>query len=395
MEVGLMPLATGYSRRNTILGALAAFLPFQRLMAQDAAPIVSKVTLAQGRLWVGVEIEGQGPFPFMIDTGAHLSLIEDATARRLKLDAVGRTRVNGAGGTETLPVYATGNLVIGGGIREKDAVFAAMTRRVSPEAIGTLSAGIMTQVDSDMDFAAGEWRLYPQGRGERTGFAAVPSSITHVGSPEGSAYIFAKGVLNGQWFDFLLDTGAPLSLYLGSSATKRSGLWDDNRPYAPMRRSGIGGTAGRLSRLVRADRFQVGDMLFEHPLVNVNDPDLNDDKKLREGIIGLPFLQRMTLSTDVKAGKLWVQGNGLPAVPERYGLSGLWLDEKRGATVVADVGTGSPAAKAGVQVGDVLANVPLAQAIRMIGQRPGTQIALTFARAGAAMEKRFVLTPYL
>jgi len=386
------------SRRDALSGgaAFSILMTVPSILHAQSAPIICPIVTARGRLWIGVEIDGQGPFPFIIDTGAHLSLIEEATAKRLRLPTAGYTRVNGVGGQETLRLYATHDVVIGGSIRDKDTVFAAMQRRVSPDAIGTLSAGIMTQLDSDMDFAAGEWRLYPDGRPGREGFTRVDSDITHVGSPEGSAYIFAHAAVNGQMVDFLLDTGAPQAIYLGPGATQRSGLWDDARPYVPMRRNGIGGAAERLSRLVRAESFQIGDVRFDRPLILLADPGQGDAKRLREGVIGLPVLEQLVLSTDVRARKLWVKGTGGTPPPERYGLSGLWLDTVRGKTIVSAVGTGSPARAAGVSVGDEIVGLPLAQAIRTLAQAPGTDISFTLRHADGRTETvGFRLAAYL
>lgn len=52
-------------------------------------------------LFVEVEIEGQGPFRFGVDTAASQSVIELSLAKRLGLEAVGRRRIGGATGGST------------------------------------------------------------------------------------------------------------------------------------------------------------------------------------------------------------------------------------------------------------------------------------------------------
>jgi len=247
----------------------------------------------------------------------------------------------------------------------------------------------MTQLDSDLDLPAGEWRLYPDGRPSHEGFTQVDSDITHVGSPEGSAYIFAKIAVNDVPTDLIVDTGAPGQLYLGSSATKRleplfTNLASRDRREGP-----------RLSRVVRADTVQVGDVLFQRPLVPLDDPDHATSSRLREGIIGLALLEHMILSTDVRARKLWVRRGNDTKPYEDYNISGLWLSEEKGRVIVADVGQGSPAKAAGVHIGDEVKGLEFRNAIRHINQPIGSLVQLMLERDGNPMEIKFHRTPYL
>ncbi len=73
------------SRRE--LAALAV-LPFMSsgLRAQDAVPAAN---VPGGHLTIPVEINGMGPFHFVVDTGADISVLADTTARALKLPPAG------------------------------------------------------------------------------------------------------------------------------------------------------------------------------------------------------------------------------------------------------------------------------------------------------------------
>jgi len=66
--------------------AAAAFLPLSAGRAASAV-IVNKIALAEGRVWVAVKIGSAGPFLFVIDTGAHLSLLRRSVAKQLGLTA--------------------------------------------------------------------------------------------------------------------------------------------------------------------------------------------------------------------------------------------------------------------------------------------------------------------
>ena len=114
-----------------------------------------------------------------------------------------------------------------------------------------------------------------------------------------------------------------------------------------------------------------------------------------DGIIGLALLQQMTLSTDVRGRRLWVQRNGRAAPPERYRMTGLWVDDHGGQVVVAEVSPASPAAEAGVRVGDVIEGVSLDGFLRAAGGPPGTRVPIRLRRGGETIATTLVLRAYL
>lgn len=260
------------------------------------------------------------------------------------------------------------------------------------DAVGSLAAGILTTYDTDLDFDAGEVRVYPNGRGPRDGFTRIPSKIEHRGPNGGSAYIFADAVLDGQTFRFVVDTGAPRGLTLFADAAKRTRLWDDARPFAPLHVGGLGGS-GPLGRVVRADRLDFAGLRVERPLVMLAGPKTG--YALEDGIIGLALLRQLNLSIDTRAHALWVQPSRQPAAPIGYGLSGLWIVEQRGATVVEAVGTASPAAQAGIRAGDTIVGDSFAATIAKLSGAAGTRIALGVARDGVRRDVAFELQRFL
>jgi hypothetical protein len=386
-------------RRREVLGALVASGVMIRGFPAAAAPggrvIVSKLALVAGRVVMGLTIDGAGPFLFMIDTGGHLSLIDEALAHALKLPPQGMTNALGVGGAATLPVFLARNVVFGGGAVQSYVAFAGMDRGFTGAVRGTLAAGMMTAVESDLDFEKGEWRAYPDGRPERVGFIRLADAIVGGDRPQsGSPRLYGEAEVDGRRFRFLLDTGAPGGVSLGMAAARRLGLWDDARPYAPQQTRGIGGVGG-IGRLVRVRSLSFGGRTIERPLVLLrarSDRPGDDD----DGILGLEVLRHFNLSTEPRTRSFWVKPYGEFAPEERYGMSGLWIDAARDGARVAAVGTGSPAAAAGVTVGDRLVGEPFADLVRKISGRPGTTVTMNVVRNGAAPRSiTFTLTPYL
>jgi len=378
--------------RRSVLGsgmmlAAAGLLP-GRALADDGV-IVNDIALEDGRVWIAASIEGKGPYHFLIDTGATQSFIEDGFARSLRLEAVRGHPMRGVGGhVADYNWYRAKQVVVGNGTGLPDALFAGIGKRLNNDAVGAFGAGLFTGYDSDLDFAHGQWRVYQHGRPNFDGLVKLPSRLN---PSNGAARIEVDATIDGFACDWLVDTGAP-GLSLTGRAAAKSGLWDSGKPYAPSMAYGLGDGAGTRSRIMRADRFKVGPFVFEKMLVTLNQPgSLSGDQA---GIMGLEALQLLDLTTDVSHATLWARPNGRPTPRRSYPLSGLWIDDVKGRVTVSDVGIGSPAAAAGVHVGDVLAGGDLRTLIRTINGPAGKQVALRIDRGGAQQDVRYTLTDY-
>ena len=388
------------SRRGLLTGLTAsALLPGAALRAQgQGRAITTPIALEEGRVWIAATIGGRGPLQFIVDTGATVSLIQERLARELDMRERGRVRLVGIGGAQNFLIYVGRDVAFSSGLIQRSVVFGAMPPNLllGREAAGVLAAGLFTASDSDLDFGRGEWRLYPDGRGAREGYRELPSSIQHVpGNEQGSPYVVVDAVLDGNSFRFLLDTGMPGQLLLWPAAARRSGLWNDAAPFAPERGRGIGGQGAR-GRLVRAGSLRIGDFAFERPLIFLNDPSSYQRASFVDGIIGLNFLELLNLSTDVRRGKLWAQPSGRTERPRRYGLSGIWVEERHGALAIVDLSPRSPAAEAGLQEGDEILDLTLAQFVQRVGGgRAGQSIELRYRRGDETRTARLTLREFL
>lgn len=357
--------------RRTLLAALTAsgLLPTAALRAATARPpVIIPIALEEGRVLVACGVAGQGPFFFAMDTGGVVSLIRDDLAQRLRLAKKTSANLGIGGKGRSYPIYAGRDFIIGGGLRDEDVALAG-TERVSfgQDVSGSLAAGTMTAFDSELDFGKGEWRIYRDGIKDRAGYARIESEIRHHNLANGSAYIFADAALDGKTYRFIVDTGAPLAARLYAPATRKSGLWDDTKPWAPMPSRG-----DHPTRLVRAGSLKIGDTVFDRPLIAI-EQGAAGRFEIADGLIGLTVLRRLNLSTDVKAGILWVQPNKVPSPPERYPMSGIWVDRAGTDVVVGRVGRGSPGEQAGIRPGD-----------RIVGQQFGPLIARLSGAANLA-----------
>jgi hypothetical protein len=384
--------------RRALIKALAgsALLPGAALRAQQRV-ITNSIAIEDNRLWVVARIGDSRPLQFIVDTGAVVSLIQPGIARALGLRERGSVRLAGIGGVEDVLIYEARDVAFSSGALQHNVVFGAVPPPLGldPNTAGLFAAGLFTESDSDLDFGRGEWRIYPDGRGAREGYRELPSSIQHIAhNASGSAYVFVDAVLDGNSYRFLLDTGMPGQLMLWPGGARRSGLWNDAGPFAPDRGRGIGGEGAR-GRLVRAGSLRIGDFAFERPLVFLTSPSSLESAHFADGIIGLGFLELLNLSTDVRRHRLWAQPSGRPQRPQRYRLSGIWVDERHGVLAVTELSPHSPGADAGLQRGDEILDLSLVEFVRRANGRPGDSFELRYRRGGETHATRLTLREFL
>jgi predicted aspartyl protease len=344
------------------------------------------VSLSSRRILVSCMIEGKGPFALGIDTGGVTSVIQDELATRLGLRKRGVTPLGLAGRYDRYQMYEAREIVFGNSFRQESALFAGVEdARFGRDVVGMLAAGCLTTMDSELDFSAMQWRLYPDGGPQRSGWIAHEDAIRtqKIGSP----HLFGDVRLGAEKLRCLLDTGAPGSPLFFSKVARRAGIDVDAQNWSPAT------TNGREARNYRsAQPLLIGGLTIERPVVRITDEVANF---IEDGIIGLPTLQRLNLATEVKAGRLWTRPSGLPPEPESYNMSGLWIDRKGETLVAGRVGKGSPAERAGIAVGDRVDGMPFGQMIARLNGPAGPQVGLSVSRGGASRAVTLVLEDYL
>src|SRR5262249_44584392 len=93
----------------------------------SAGSVSVPMHLETGRLIVHVRINGRGPFPFILDTGAHGSVFDLDFARELKLSLGDSARVASPGGRGLVARMVTVDRLEIGGLTVHDASGAAIT----------------------------------------------------------------------------------------------------------------------------------------------------------------------------------------------------------------------------------------------------------------------------
>ncbi len=373
--------------RRALLAMLAlAGLAPGRVLARQTA-IEAPIRLENSRVLMDVTLNGSGPYPFALDTGAEVSGLRLELARQLGLRELRQVRLGGS----RFPYYAVDELVLGGVVRQNDAgLFGLDSDRLGAE--GLLAAGLVTSMDSEVLFEAGVWRIHPSGGPDRTGFTPLDGAIQPPANPVLSSRLFANVDINGRRERVVLDTGGPRPMTLSRERAEAHGLWNDTTPFAPVVQSNILGRSTEPSRLVRAPRLTIGQHTYENTLISLN----AGENIGGETILGLPVVRTLDLSIARADNTIWVRRNGLTVNEPTYGLSGLWLDEVAGGVQVSVVGTGSPAAAAGVRPGDqVRGMADFRAALDHVRGSAGDRVTLDLLRGRETFQAAFTLAAYL
>lgn len=383
------------ARRSFLAATLAApgLLAARSAFAQQPGYYAAPIALEGNRVWLGVSVEGLPAVPFILDTGAGESKISDEWATEQKLRERGASVIRGMGGVERTSVLRVEDVVIGNVFRIPFMEFHG-TRSIDDNRFrGLISVGLMTSMDSDIDFAKSEWRIYPDGRKDRSGLHQIPDGFL----PRGHIYFLSTPVQLGDFSGrFALDTGAPRNIMFDGKASKKLGWWDSDRPYAPQSAHGFG--KGSLpTRIYRADKVRLHKFAFPSALVTLAQPGpANGNFDDIDGFVGIHMIRHFHLSTDTKGKQLWMAPNGLTLPPvERYPFSGLWFDRKGDRIFVADVGNGSPAKLAGLQIGDEIFGWNWGELLGASNGPAGRDMAIDYERSGKRARAEFKLQPYL
>ena len=297
------------------------------------------------------------PANIVLDTGAEVSIIDQAFAEQIGLQSAGEVSVHGLAGTDQ--VYFARNLEFEiGNLRircPRVAVvdfspFASISSRV-PSALLGAEVFVETVVDIDypnqrMAFRSAEDFQY-DGPGETLATKALDQH-RHALSASVEGHPLA-------WY--LIDTGGDFTVSIYPKLADRQKLLKDRRPTSAWISMGIGGLIQETTASL--ERFSVGGLqLSDVPVSFLEDSDGRLAAADHDGIVGSAVLKRFRILFDLGHDRLHLEADrnalereftrnqvGLAALPQEASLRVLF------------VAPGSPAQDAGWREGMLLTQV--------------------------------------
>jgi hypothetical protein len=387
------------TRRATLLGGLSAGLAGPALASMpipENGIIVVPIRMTSERLWTFMELSPGDQYFAVFDSGSLTNMIATEMALRLKLDFQSGLKIAGLGGTEQGRWVPLENPIVGGAF-QPDKWWFLTTKTLDKQHFKLIiGAQILTYFNSEFDMTRAEWRIYHKAPMNFDGYTKIPNSYVPVQqsyTPEFQLNCSVGG-FSGK---FHFDTGSPTNFVLDGAASAKLKLWDSDQPYAPWRIGGFG--PNRInSRLYRVKNANINGLELEQPLVMLSQPNRSTSIiDGFDGLVGLKAIRHFNVLFDAKGRSLWLKANGLKFEDQdgRYPMSGLWLDNQNDMIVVEEVGIGSPAAVAGVAVGDKVVGTDWRTIMTRLNGDAGETVAMQIERGGKTMSIEFTLQPYL
>lgn len=170
-----------------------------------------------GRVLAPVRVNGQGPFRFILDTGANRSVLSPKVAAALKLEPASEKpiSVHGVTGSAILPAVVVDTLQAGDLILVRNRRMPVLSESVLADADGILGIEGLAGARIEIDFQDDRVTIAKsKGEPAAAGMVTIPVMLRHGGLLMARAHVGRQRVMA------VIDTGAERSL--GNLALRRS-----------------------------------------------------------------------------------------------------------------------------------------------------------------------------
>jgi len=332
-------------------------------------PITVPFEYANRHLVVQASVSGSQPLPFVLDTGAGSAIIKLERARALGLELYGTVGVGGAGSGRA----STGSQVRGaswtmpGVPRFSQPVtfalpLAGLASGLGRDADGIIGSEFIKQFVVEIDYEASHLRLHDKGSFRYAGPGeSVPLQFNSDGHPTIEAIVTPLGgaPIAGR---FLFDTGSGGAVVLHTPLVTRHRLLDDSATNQTIRLIGAQGAGGSIAgRIGRLAEIRIGAFRIAKPITMFSQDQAGSFANADlAGNIGNQIASRFRIFLDYGRRRMILESSPTFAEPFDRAFSGLAF-RAEGADYrtfrIRDVLERSPASEAGLQPGDVIAEV--------------------------------------
>lgn len=350
------------------------------------------------RLFVPVTVNGV-PTKALLDSGAELSALDAAFARKAGVAGTGAFAAQGSGGEAQISL-AKGVDIRLGALELNDLTVAlvdlsGVSKRIGAPLPVILGKELFNEMVVEIDYPRRRIAVHDparwayRGRGSRVPLTKDRGLRKVAVSVEGLAPITVG---------FDLGQGGALALYRAYVEQER--LLEGRAPLSKRRGGGIGGASEDLVATLRTVVFG-GSTFTNVPATFVLDPAGSTDTTREQGNLGTDVLKRFRMVIDYSHDALYLEPDrGAVRAPFRKDRAGLDVELEGATLVVVFVAPGSPAEAAGWKVGEritavggeaVGADYFTSDRWRWSHGKAGTRVALTVA---AGETRRLTLADY-
>lgn len=248
------------------------------------------------RMTVPVMVNGEGPFQFVIDTGADRTVISSELAERLGLPDAGKARLHAMGGERDVRIVAINSVQVSTNTARDVRAAALPAQNLGAD--GLLGIDSLKGQRIIMDFKAQTMTVVPSSKKDRTpdedeGMIVVTAK-TRLGQ-----LVMVDADANGQKVWVVVDTGAENSV--GNTRLKRLMIKrNSNLPVKTVEMSDVLGKRTPAEYIV-VDNMRVGNIAMKNSPIAFADAhpfklfDLTTKPAMLLGMEGLRIFERVSV----------------------------------------------------------------------------------------------------
>ncbi|HVY34151.1 MAG TPA: aspartyl protease family protein [Caulobacteraceae bacterium] len=178
--------------------------------AHDPA-VVDAAEDGSDRMTVPVMVNGQGPYPFIVDTASDRTTVSQTLAETLNLPAKGTLNVDSATGLDVVPSVEIDRLQVGS--RQIRRIRAPVFRQHNIGAAGLLGIDALAEQNIVMDFRTNQMTVQPSAGHDE------PGDIVVSGRSRYGQLILVDASVGGRDLFVVIDTGGQTSI--GNSVLRK------------------------------------------------------------------------------------------------------------------------------------------------------------------------------
>jgi hypothetical protein len=309
--------------------------------------------LVDHRVFVEVEVNGRGPFQFILDTGSD-ELLSDSTARRLGLTVRSAGVGEGVGAaTQQFGTTQVAELRLGA-LRLADVTCSVTSLGDTPQVFGTqpvdgvIGKGVFERMVVKLDYVHRVLTFTPPGEYR----APASGTVLTIRRPQQIPVV--EATLDGVAGRFGVDTGARSALLLygpfcqqNQLAVKYGARWQGVTGW------GIGGPVRSL--IARAHQLDIGGVSVRDPIVRLSTQKTGlTTSSDMAGLIGPDVLWQFDVTFDYARMRMILEKSANYGRPDSYDRLGVWMGQSGPHFWAVDVIAGGPGDQAGVRTGDTI-----------------------------------------
>lgn len=334
----------------------------ENLWNSGSAPsnsFIVPLSIEDGSVVVDVTINGSEPLPMLLDTGSSLNAIAPKVAAALRLNIESDLVAHGT--TENAMQVASTHVGVihlaDVQIRDQPFLILALPSSISdrgtrPPLVGILGSTLLTNFVAQLDYHKRRLVLTTPANFHYVGAGiCVPLVLT-----DGVPSVLAKANrIEGQ---FAIDTGSNGGLMLKRTFIERNGLQKQYAAGLTIKNLGVDDLFETI--MTRIERFEIANSTIVRPLVQF-------PVQLKEGLpvagvsgsVGSKILQQFVITFDYSRHELWFKRSSLfggKYIGNTTGFQALKIASSSNFRVV-NVIANTPAAAAGVKLGDLIVDI--------------------------------------